>query len=102
FLCCQACVSKAQAKPEEMAATAEELRDISTALAKLSDADRKLAEAQRFCPVMSDSRLGSMGKPVKLMIDGKPVFICCEGCRDEALAKPEETLKKLSATPETK
>ena len=67
---------------------------IEAALAKLSDDDRKLAEAQRFCPVLEDSRLGSMGTPVKLMIDGQPVFLCCEGCEDEALADPKATLQR--------
>ena len=70
---------------------------IQEALAKLSDADRKLAVEQRFCPVLRDSRLGSMGTPVRLAINGKPVFICCDGCRKRALADPEATLKRVEA-----
>ncbi len=58
---------------------------IKAALAKLPDADRKLAEQQRFCAVLTTSPLGSMGAPVKVMVDGQPVFVCCEGCREEAL-----------------
>jgi hypothetical protein len=69
--------------------------EISAGLAKLSPADRQLAEAQRFCAVLADSRLGSMGAPVKLMVEGQPVFICCEGCQSDALAKPAETLTKV-------
>lgn len=95
FLCCEACRTKAEGDPKASVAKAEELRGIGIAMAKLSDADRKLAEAQKMCTVMDDSPLGSMGVPLKLMIDGKPVFICCEGCREEALAKPQETLQKL-------
>src|SRR5579863_10121200 len=69
--------------------------EIEEALAKLSDADRKLAVEQRFCPVLRDSRLGSMGTPIKLTIGGRPVFICCEGCQKRALADPQATLKAL-------
>ena len=38
-----------------------------------------------------------MGMPVKVEIKGKAVFLCCEACRDEALADPEATLKKAAA-----
>src|SRR5262249_9153844 len=66
-------------------------------LAKLSSADREVAIAQRFCVVLGDSRLGSMGMPEKLVIDGKTVFVCCEGCNEEALADPQKTLNKLAS-----
>jgi hypothetical protein len=65
---------------------------IQVSLAKLSPEDRKLAAAQKFCPVLPDSRLGSMGPPVKLSIEGKTVFLCCSGCRKKALSNPKETL----------
>src|SRR5262245_40723544 len=65
--------------------------EITTALAELPADDRKLAVEQKICPV-SGERLGSMGAPVKIDVKGQPVFICCEGCRDELLSKPEEFL----------
>jgi multidrug efflux pump subunit AcrA (membrane-fusion protein) len=68
---------------------------INQALARLSDADRRLAEKQQFCPIISDSRLGSMGVPIKLVIDDQPVFICCEGCRKGALENQQETVAKV-------
>lgn len=66
------------------------------ALAQLSTDDRQLAQAQRFCPVLSDSRLGSMGTPVKVLVKGQPVFVCCSGCEKGALATPTETLAKVT------
>ena len=72
----------------------EEETEIAAVLAKLSPADRKLAESQRFCVVMNDSRLGSMGAPVKLLIKDQPVFLCCKGCQKKALADPDKTLAK--------
>ncbi|HWB09488.1 MAG TPA: efflux RND transporter periplasmic adaptor subunit [Pirellulales bacterium] len=68
---------------------------IKAALGKLSAEDRGLAEAQRFCAVEGENLLGSMGRPVKLMIEGQPVFLCCEGCQDAAKADPKKTLAKV-------
>jgi membrane fusion protein, copper/silver efflux system len=68
---------------------------IEAALAALSPDDRVLAEAQRFCPVLPKNRLGVMGPPIKLTIEGQTVFICCEGCRQTALEEPQETLDKV-------
>ncbi|MEX2112975.1 MAG: hypothetical protein WD845_07300, partial [Pirellulales bacterium] len=70
-------------------------RTIEAALAKLPSADRAAAEAQQFCAVLHDSRLGSMGMPVKVQIEGKTVFLCCENCVKQAKAKPRETLEHL-------
>jgi Cu(I)/Ag(I) efflux system membrane fusion protein len=107
FLCCSGCREKALAKPAETIAKVRKLREggqsasseaeieIRAALAKLSDKDRQLALAQRFCAVQRDNRLGSMGTPVKLMIQGQPVFLCCESCRDEALAHPQRSLDRV-------
>lgn len=65
---------------------------IEESLAKLSLEDRKLAEVQRYCAVLPNSLLGSMGPPIKLMLAGEPVFICCPGCREQALADPNQAL----------
>jgi hypothetical protein len=70
--------------------------EITAALAELSEEDRIAAEAQKFCVVAQESRLGSMGTPFKLMIDGQPVFLCCEGCKDGALKDPQATLAAVA------
>ena len=61
---------------------------------KLDEADRKLALEQKLCAVQG-SHLGGMGKPFKVVLNGKTVFLCCDGCEEEAKAKPDETLAKL-------
>jgi len=68
---------------------------IVAALAKLPPADRKLAEQQRTCPILADSRLGSMGPPVKLTLDGETVFLCCAGCVGKAKADAAATAKRV-------
>ncbi len=70
--------------------------DVAAAMAKLSPEDRKEAEAQKFCAVMGDNLLGSMGTPLKVEIDGAPVFLCCSGCKSKALKNPEQTLATVA------
>lgn len=65
---------------------------VAESLAKLNDDDRRLAEEQKFCVVSESSLLGSMGAPVKLDINGQPVFICCEGCEAQAKRDTEATI----------
>jgi Cu(I)/Ag(I) efflux system membrane fusion protein len=76
--------------PEDPHATTE------AALAKLSPEDRKLAELQRQCPILG-TPLGAMGTPVKIEVEGEPVFLCCAACKEEALANPRKTLAKVAA-----
>jgi hypothetical protein len=94
FLCCESCRDKALADPDKTLAKVEELT-VQTSRAKLSPEDRRLVDAQDFCAVMEDSRLGAMGEPLKVMIKGKPVFLCCKGCEKKALANPDKTLAKV-------
>ena len=64
-------------------------------LAKLPEKDRKLAEAQKWCAVETDDRLGATGVPVKIMIKDQPVFLCCKGCIDHARKNPDQTLTRV-------
>lgn len=113
FLCCPGCEEKATGDPKTVLARAEALRsgkpaaakpvltdadeaDIRAKLAKLPADDRTLAEKQRFCPV-NDERLGSMGVPLKMTVDGTPVFVCCKGCDKQLLAQPKLMLAKAKA-----
>lgn len=87
------CAEKAgpavQADPESE--TVSETED--EAVAELSAEELALVEEQVFCPV--GGKLGTMGTPVKVMVEGKPVFICCEGCRGPLLEDPEKYLAEL-------
>ena len=65
---------------------------IKASLDELDPADRKLAEEQTYCAVETEKRLGSMGKPIKIMVNDQPVFLCCKGCEKRAQANPDETL----------
>lgn len=71
--------------------------EVRSGLAKLPPEDRKLAGQQKFCAVRGDSLLGLMGRPHKVTVRGEPVFLCCKGCEDKALADPEATLARAKA-----
>jgi len=68
---------------------------IQANLAKLGPEDRKLAEEQEYCANEPDSRLGSMGPPVKVVLKDQPVFLCCGHCKGAAQADPDKTLAKV-------
>jgi uncharacterized protein (TIGR03000 family) len=68
---------------------------VAANLSKLDPEDRKLAEAQGFCAVQSGVKLGAMGTPVKVMVKGQPVFLCCESCQDRAQSHAEHTIAKV-------
>jgi Cu(I)/Ag(I) efflux system membrane fusion protein len=120
FLCCSSCEdrardnpgatlaavdrrkSKGKAKPDRSpaarpgtAAQAQKEARIKANLRRLNPGDRPRAEAQRFCPVQEDTRLGAMGKPFKVKVKGQWVFLCCQNCEDDALEHPDQTLAKV-------
>jgi len=90
----QACSSESAPKP---AAETTKKSPREEAFAKLDPADRELAEAQGYCAV-SEAELGSMGMPIKLVINDQPVFLCCKGCEAEAKSEPEKTLATAEAS----
>lgn len=86
--------NQSQPKTEGETVNTSANAEVTANLAKLSNEDRALAEKQKVCPV-SGEELGSMGAPIKVDVKGQPVFICCEGCKEDLLAKPDEYLAKL-------
>jgi len=68
--------------------------EVAAERAKLLPDDRTLVEAQEWCVVSTEERLGAMGPPLKLDIKGQPVFVCCKGCKRRAEADPGKTLAK--------
>lgn len=58
---------------------------------KLSD--ELLISLQATCPV-SGQPLGSMGKPPKITIGDKSLFVCCAGCTKKVEASPDQYLTK--------
>jgi Cu(I)/Ag(I) efflux system membrane fusion protein len=60
----------------------------------LSPEERVLAERQKICPVTKQP-LDSMGGPVPLLVSGRKVFVCCEGCEAPLRKSPAKYLANL-------
>lgn len=88
--------AQAEQRQPDVAQADDEATEIRAARAELSAEDRQLVDAQDFCPVMPDKRLGVMGAPIKVLVKDQPVFLCCKGCRRKALADPDKTLAKVA------
>jgi Cu(I)/Ag(I) efflux system membrane fusion protein len=88
---------KAAVTTTAAAASDDETATIQASLARLAPHDRELAEAQQFCPILKQNRLGSMGPPVLQRLNGQPVFLCCPLCITKARANAEKTLATVTA-----
>ncbi|MCY2977100.1 MAG: hypothetical protein NTU79_00305 [Planctomycetota bacterium] len=69
---------------------------IAEALSSLNKEDRTLVESQKYCAIMTDKLLGSMGTPLKVEVNGEPVFLCCKGCKAKALRDADATLATVA------
>jgi membrane fusion protein, copper/silver efflux system len=56
--------------------------------------DRPRAERQKVCPV-TNKPLGSMGTPIRVVVSGRVVFLCCDGCEDSLKHEPAKYLAKI-------
>jgi hypothetical protein len=83
-----------QTAPATSAETSSQT-EMSDAMANLSPEDRALAEAQKICPV-SNEPLGSMGEPIKVTVDDRSIFVCCQGCVEELKANFAKYAHELS------
>lgn len=97
FVCCKGCSAKAQTHGKHTLAKVRKLTRASAALAKLPAKDRVAAECQKYCAIAEKNLLGSMGAPIELTLNGKPVLLCCKGCVAKANAAPDATLAKVAA-----
>jgi len=79
-------------------AAARPVRPAPAAPAPAASEDEKLIARQKLCPV-TDEPLGSMGAPVKLILDGRAVFICCKGCEKAVRSDPKKYLAKIPLPP---
>jgi hypothetical protein len=61
---------------------------------RLSPQDLDLVARQKTCPV-TDEPLDSMGGPVRMEVQGRVVFLCCQGCESSVRKNPQKYLAKL-------
>ena len=56
------------------------------------------AEDQKICPVTT-LKLGAMGDPVAVEVEGRKVWTCCGACPPKLRAKPAKYLARLAPAP---
>lgn len=98
---CNQEAAKTPATTTTTSAVSDEEQSIAAEIAKLPAAEQAAALAQKYCPVSvmdgGDNRLGSMGMPYKVTLDGQDVFLCCEGCQATAEKDAAKTLATVEA-----
>lgn len=52
--------------------------------------------------LVSDEKLGSMGKPYVLIYEGQEIKLCCKGCEKGFKKEPAKYMKKLEAAQKEK
>jgi hypothetical protein len=62
-------------------------------VAALGPSDQAGIARQRVCPV-TGAALGSMGGPIKVLVGGQPLYLCCKGCLGKVQSAPEAYLRK--------
>jgi hypothetical protein len=106
-VCCEGCAEQAQSDPAATLASLSKIKgrmataaEIEASLAAMEPQDSAAAKAQGYCPVMTESALGSMGPPIKVSVAGEAVYVCCKGCGKKAQANAEKTLATVATLKE--
>lgn len=110
YVCCEGCVQQVQNDPRGYVQKVSHLVQVNSAarrpnpptpqrphitVAQLSANDLALVQQQGTCPVL-DGPLGGHGDPVKLMVDGRPLYVCCQGCVGQVEQNPYFYLDKVA------
>ncbi len=90
WTCCDACPPKLKADPAKY-------------LAKLglpvgNDKKAPSVAEQKVCPV-TGGKLGSMGDPILVAVEGRKVWTCCPACPPKLKADPAKYLARLAPPP---
>jgi Cu(I)/Ag(I) efflux system membrane fusion protein len=90
WTCCDTCPPKLKASPAKY-------------LAKLAPEAPVAAKAQtiaeqKICPV-TGAKLGSMGDPILVEVEGRKIWTCCSACPPKLKAQPARYLARLAPPP---
>lgn len=64
---------------------------------KFTEVDRPAVRAQQICPVTKEGF--DHGEPIKLLVNGNPLFVCCETCIDEVKKDPQYFVSLVGSAP---
>ncbi len=55
-------------------------------------------EEQKLC-LVTNAKLGSMGEPVPIEVQGQKLWMCCDGCESKLKGEPAKYLARLAPAP---
>ena len=90
WTCCDACPPKVKAAPAKYLA--------KLAPPPAAEGRAATAEEQGTCPV-TRARLGSMGPPIPVEVEGRRVWVCCAACPPKLKADPAKYLARPAPPP---
>ena len=70
---------------------------IAIALSSCGEKKLNLGDYPLDTCVVAGKKLGSMGEPYAYEFEGKKVYFCCEGCKEDFKADPKKYLAKIEA-----
>jgi len=88
WTCCDACLPQIKTNPVKFL----------TKLTKLVPRSATPAAPQTNCPV-TGAKLGSMGDPVSIEVEGRTIQTCCAACPPKIKADPKRYLARLAPPP---
>ena len=95
WTCCDACPPKVKASPAKFLAKLSH----RSASAAVAGSNAPTIEEQKICPV-TGAKLGSMGEPILVDVNGRKVWTCCAACPPKLKAEPARFLARLAPVPE--
>ncbi len=76
-------------------------RDLLAHMPAPKDLTRRVSltvDEQKLC-LVTNLKLGSMGDPVAIEIEGKKIWMCCDNCETQLKANPAKFLTRLAGPP---
>lgn len=70
---------------------------LTTAVASTHAVEKKAKAYPLKTCVVSDEKLGEMGKPYVFVHEGQEIKLCCESCLKDFKKEPAKYLKKMAA-----
>lgn len=108
YVCCEGCIETLRNSPEEYltrlgarqpgrrvperSSRPVSIPETMKGLRLLPLNEQRVAMRQRTCPVMG-SLLGSMGQPIKVTVNGRSTYVCCQGCVASVQQNPARYLR---------
>ena len=97
WTCCDACPPKLLADPAPFLAKLAAM--MAPAAIATNPPEAVTPDQQATCPV-TGAKLGSMGDPIAVEVDGRKVWTCCAACPPKLRAEPARYLARLAPVPD--